>query len=66
MQIRVNGELRELRRPTTVGALLAELEVDGRRVAVEVNRRILKRVEFDQVQLAEGDVLEVVHFVGGG
>lgn len=66
MRITVNGESRELPASLTVAALLAELGVDPRRVAVEVNRRILKRAEFDGVRLAEGDVLEVVHFVGGG
>lgn len=66
MRITVNGETRELPSTLTVAALLGELGVDPRRVAVEINRRILRRAEFEVVGLAEGDVLEVVHFVGGG
>jgi thiamine biosynthesis protein ThiS len=66
MHITLNGEQRELARPMTISSLLKELGVDTRRVAVEVNRRILKRTEFDEVSVREGDQLEVVHFVGGG
>lgn len=66
MHIVINGERRELGSPVSIRELLEELEVDARRVAVELNRRILKRTEFDQVKVSEGDELEVVHFVGGG
>jgi thiamine biosynthesis protein ThiS len=66
MHIVINGERRELDGPMTVKILLEHLELDSRRVAVEINRRILKRVEFDAVTLTDGDQLEVVHFVGGG
>ena len=66
MNVTINGERRELSGPMTVGSLLKELRIDARRVAVELNRRILKRSEFDNAQVSDGDELEVVHFVGGG
>jgi len=66
MQIIINGERRELSGPRSVRSLLEELGVDGRRVAVEVNGRIIKRAEFDETSINDGDRLEVVHFVGGG
>jgi thiamine biosynthesis protein ThiS len=66
MQIVINGERREIVGPVTVKTLLEQLELDSRRVAVEINQRILKRVEFDTVSVSDGDQLEVVHFVGGG
>ena len=66
MQVTINGERRELAGPTTVGSLLKELKIDDRRVAVEHNRRILKRAELEEATLSDGDELEVVHFVGGG
>jgi thiamine biosynthesis protein ThiS len=66
MHVTVNGERRELAGPMTVSSLLKELRIDSRRVAVELNRRILKRGEFDDVEVSDGDELEVVHFVGGG
>jgi thiamine biosynthesis protein ThiS len=66
MHVIINGERRELEGPTTVQILLEHLELDCRRVAVEINRRILKRTEFETATVSEGDRLEVVHFVGGG
>ncbi len=66
MQISINGEQRELTEPMTIGALLNELGLDGQRVAVELNRCILKRKEFNKVTVSNGDRLEIVHFVGGG
>ena len=66
MHIIINGERRELEGPMTVQILLEHLELDSRRVAVEINRRILKRAEFETVSVSEGDQLEVVHFIGGG
>jgi sulfur carrier protein len=64
--IRLNGEPFETAGPITVTALLAALKIDGRRVAVEVNLTVLKRAEFDRVELHDGDRVEVVNFVGGG
>ena len=56
----------ELERPTTVTALLSQLEIDPRRVAVEHNIVVLKRSAFDDTLLQEGDQVEIVNFVGGG
>jgi thiamine biosynthesis protein ThiS len=65
--IRLNGENRKLRPGATVSTLLGELELDPRLVVVERNREILRdRHAFDEVTLLDGDVLELVHFVGGG
>lgn len=65
--LEVNGERRELLGGTTLGELLRELELDPRLIVVEHNREILRdRESFDQRPLSNGDVLELVHFVGGG
>jgi len=64
--ITLNGERRELDAPVTITALLEHLGIDSRRVAVEHNMVILKRAAFDEVVVREGDVVEVVNFVGGG
>lgn len=66
MEITVNGERRQVRSPLTIAELLAELGLDAGRVAVEHNRRLVKRNELDQIAISEGDELEIVHFVGGG
>ena len=63
----VNGERREAAEGTTLAALLRALELDPRMIVVEHNRAILRdRDAHDAVVLADGDVLELVHFVGGG
>jgi thiamine biosynthesis protein ThiS len=62
----VNGRPREIPAGTTVARLLDELEITSGRVAVEHNRRVLKRDEFREIRLADGDKLEIVQFVGGG
>nr|WP_106344720.1 sulfur carrier protein ThiS [Planifilum fimeticola] len=67
MRIRVNGEEMDLPRDVrTVSQLLEHLGVEKRIVVVEQNRRILEREEHDSTPLAEGDSIEIVHFVGGG
>ncbi len=50
----------------TVGSLLARLGIDPRRVAVERNLEIVPKARYDDTALAEGDRIEIVHFVGGG
>ncbi len=50
----------------TLGQLVAQLGLSTRRIAVEVNREIVPRDAYDTYTLAEGDGIEVVHFVGGG
>jgi len=50
----------------TVSQLLARLEIDPRRVAVEHNLTVLKRAAFDTTQVIDGDSVEIVNFVGGG
>lgn len=50
----------------TVAGLLEHLDLGGRRVAVEVNREIVRRERYDEHRVATGDEIEIVHFVGGG
>ena len=63
----VNGAPRELDRNTTLAGLLGTLRIDPRLVVVEHNRSILRdRDAYASLPLSEGDVVEIVHFVGGG
>lgn len=65
--ITVNGQPREIPAGNTLGALLRDLELDPRLIVVERKREILRdRDLFDTLVLEESDVLELVHFVGGG
>lgn len=66
MQITLNGEHFEIDEPLSVTALLARLDIDPRRVAVEHNQDIIKRHRFPEVVVGEGDTVEIVNFVGGG
>ena len=65
LQLLVNGEVRELH-AMTVAAMVGELGLDTRKVAVERNLAIVPRSRFAETPLAEGDRIEIVHFIGGG
>lgn len=66
LQVRVNGEDLRLPRGASVTNLLERLGVSTPRVAVERNREILPKSSYASTLLDEGDVFEVVEFVGGG
>ena len=67
LALTVNGEQRSVVPGTSLAAYLASLSLDPRMVVVEHNREILRdRTAYGSLVLAEGDVLEIVHFVGGG
>jgi thiamine biosynthesis protein ThiS len=66
IEIRVNGKPRTVPSGQTVSGLLDALELDHRAVVVELNRQIIRRNELDEIALEGGDVIELVHFVGGG
>ncbi len=65
MIIKVNGE-RYITKAQTLSQLLEQLRIIPERVAVEVNLRIVKKPEFDSFRINEGDIVEIVNFVGGG
>jgi sulfur carrier protein len=66
MTITLNGEPYDLPGPLTVSELLSRLQIDPRRVAVELNLEVLKRGTLETTTVNEGDEVEVVNFVGGG
>lgn len=66
MKLVVNGKEIELNEGLTITGLLESLEIDPGRVAVEVNLKIIKRCDFEEQKLNEGDSVEIVNFVGGG
>ena len=66
MQLTVNGEKFDFSNGNTVRQLLEQLRMANRPVAVERNEQIVPYTKFDQAELNDGDVLEVVTLVGGG
>ncbi|NIP60106.1 MAG: sulfur carrier protein ThiS [Gemmatimonadetes bacterium] len=66
IRVTVNGEERQIAAGLTVEALLRSLDLQPALVVVERNREILERDRYGDVEVEAGDVLELVHFVGGG
>ena len=66
MQIRLNGEPHECAEATTLAALIATLELTGKRIAVELNGEIAPRSRHQDIVLAAHDRVEIVHAIGGG
>jgi sulfur carrier protein len=66
MRVTVNGAERDVPDGITVGQLVVRLGLDQGPVAVERNLAVVPRAEHAQTTLHEGDVVEIVHFVGGG
>lgn len=66
MRIEVNGEAREVKPGTTLDGLIRQLALAPERLALERNREVVRRADWPLTSLAEGDRIEIVHFVGGG
>ena len=66
IQIVVNGQVRQVPEGQTLDQLLVWLAVDPERVAVELNRSIVRRELWSQTPITHGAALEIVQFVGGG
>jgi sulfur carrier protein len=66
LQINLNGEPKDVSEGTTLLALVEQLSLAPERLAVELNREVVRRADWPAVTLSEGDRVEIVHFVGGG
>ena len=66
LQIVINGQARTLEPGTTLAGLVATLDLEGKRTAVEINEEVIPRSEYPEYVLGDGDRVEIVHAVGGG
>ena len=66
MNLTVNGEPRNVKALASLAELVADLGLDARKVAVERNLEIVPRSAYGRTALADGDRIEIVHFIGGG
>lgn len=66
MNVLINGESREVPESVNLTTLLELFSLPSQRVAVELNRNVVRRVDWETVTISEGDKIEVIHFVGGG
>jgi thiamine biosynthesis protein ThiS len=66
ISIRLNGEPTTISGKSTLEDLVVGLKLAPQRIAIELNREVIKRALWDKTDLADGDIVEIVHFVGGG
>lgn len=66
VKVIVNGETRELADGMNLRELLQHFELPTQRVAVELNKSVVRRAEWEKIEITDADRIEVVHFVGGG
>ena len=66
MRIEVNGQEKDVADGLSIAALIVELSLEPKRVAVECNKQLVPRARHGQTALAQGDQLEIVTLVGGG
>ena len=66
MHITINGSQENYPAKTAVSQLLNQLNLQDKRIALEINREIIPRSEYDQHILNDGDIVEIIHAIGGG
>ena len=66
MRVFVNGESKELSGTHSLAELIEQLDLPAVRIAVELNREVVRRGDWSVTELHDGDQIEIVHFVGGG
>ena len=66
MRVYINGESRDVQGTPSLAELITQLDLREARIAVELNREVVRRSEWSRVMLRDDDRIEIVHFVGGG
>lgn len=66
MTITINGEIKKLEREVNLSRLLELFSLPSQRVAVELNREVIRKTDWDATIIKDDDRIEIVHFVGGG
>ena len=66
MRVFVNGELKEFDSGISLADLITQLDLPAARIAIELNREVVRRSDWGSTMLKDDDRIEIVHFVGGG
>ncbi len=66
MKISINGETREIIDQINLSQLLENLSLPSTRIAVELNKQVVRRADWETIKIGEADKIEIIHFVGGG
>jgi len=66
IKIKVNGKIKTITDKITLYKLINELKIPIKKVAIELNKEIVNKNEIRKIKLKENDIIEIVHFIGGG
>lgn len=66
MKVLINGETKEISNELNLSDLLKHFSLPSERIAIELNKEVVRKKDWENIKIAEGDKLEVIHFVGGG
>lgn len=66
MKILVNGETKKFEKELNLSELLNELDLPSKLIAIELNKNVVRKKDWEEIKLSDEDKIEIVHFVGGG
>lgn len=66
MQVLINGEIRKIESELNLRQLLEKLELPTTRIAIELNKDVIRKKDWETIKINESDKIEIIHFVGGG
>ncbi len=66
MRVLVNGETKEIPNEVNLSELLKNLSLPSERIAIELNKEVVRKRDWENVKVADADKIEIIHFVGGG
>ncbi|HXH68707.1 MAG TPA: sulfur carrier protein ThiS [Pyrinomonadaceae bacterium] len=66
MRVSINGETKEIPNEVNLSELLKNLSLPSERVAIELNKEVIRKRDWEHVKVADADKIEIIHFVGGG
>ena len=66
MKVVINGEIKEIAKKINLQALLKNLSLASERIAVELNKEVVRKKDWENIEINEADKIEIIHFVGGG
>jgi len=66
MKIIINGKSKEIAGEVNISELLESFSLPKERIAIELNKQVVRRKDWENIKIADADQIEVIHFVGGG
>lgn len=66
MKVTINGENKELSSEVSLFELLTKLDLPSKRIAIELNKDVVRKKDWQNIKVSDKDKIEIIHFVGGG